>query len=143
MSVQGSYIYSSKKWPYVKTRADLYRDTQKYCIDSYDDQDTWFKHNCIVFLGAAEFAKGISSPGTAFPCTFSVQAEFENWRSYVSDACKWPGAGGMSVASDIIGGRPVLGFIYPQQSLQVSASSALLSSQNISHASAMELLSRQ
>ena len=70
-SVQGSYIYSSKAWPYIKTRGDLYRDTQKYCIDTYDDQDTWFKNNCIVLLGAAEFAKGISSSGVAFPCTFT------------------------------------------------------------------------
>ena len=144
MSVQGSYIYSSGSWPFIKTRGDLYRDVQKYCIDSYDDQDTWFKHNCIVLLGASEFAKGISSPGCAFPCTFSVKARFENWRCYVDGmACKYPHSGGMAALQDFIGGRPVLGMIYPQQSLQVSASSALLSSQNISHASAMELLSRQ
>ena len=144
MSVQGSYIYSSDKWPYVKNRCDLYRDVQKYCVDTYDDQDTWFKHNCIVLLGAAEFAKGISSPGAAFPCTFTVKCRFENWRCYVDGlACKFPLNGGLCAQSDIIGGRPVLGFIYPQQSLQISASSALLSSQNISHASALELLSRQ
>ena len=144
MSVQGSYIYSSEDWPFLKTRGDLYRDVQKYCIDSYDDQDTWFKHNCIVLLGAAEFAKGISSPGAAFPCTFTVKARFENWRQFVDGhGCSYLIGNGLGAAQDIIEGRPVLGMIYPQQSLQVSASSALLSSQNISHSSAMELLSRQ
>lgn len=53
MSVQGSYIYSSEDWPYMKSRGDLYRDVQKYCIDSYPDQNDWFKHDCIVLLGAA------------------------------------------------------------------------------------------
>jgi hypothetical protein len=146
MSVQGSYIYSSREWPYLKSRSDLYRDVQKYCIDTYDDQDTWFKHNCIVLLGVSDFAKGISSSGTAFPCTFSVRARFENWRQFVDGyGCAAGGQNpcGLGAAQDIIDGEPVLGMIFPQQSLQISASSALLSSQNISHSSAMELLSRQ
>ena len=143
MSVQGSYIYSSESWPFRKNRGDLYRDVQKYMIDSGDDESVWFKHNCIVLLGASEFAKGISSPGAAFPVTFTVKARFENHRNYVDGhACGFDFGSGLGSCRDIISGRPVLGFIYPQQSLQVSASSALLSSQNISHASAMELLSR-
>ena len=143
MSVQGSYVYSAEKWPYIKTRSDLYRDVSKYCIDSYDDQDTWFKHNCIVMLGCEEFAKGISSSGTAFPCTFKVKCQFENHRNYIDGyGCVGVLSTGLGACQDVIGGRPVLGFIFPQQSLQLSASSALLSSQNISHSSAMELLSR-
>ena len=73
MSVQGSYVYSARRWPWLKTRSDLYRDVAKYCVDSYDDMDTWFKHNCIVLLGVAEFAKGISTSGCSFPCTFKVK----------------------------------------------------------------------
>ena len=143
MSVQGSYIYSSQTWPYRKNRGDLYRDVQKYMIDSGDDEGVWFKHNCIVLLGASEFAKGISTPGAAFPVTFTVKARFENHRSYVDGhACGFDFGAGLGACRDIISGRPVLGFIYPQQSLQISSSSALLSSQNISHASGMELLSR-
>lgn len=144
MSVQGSYIYSSEAWPFIKSRGDLYRDVQKYCIDTYDDMDTWFKNNCIVFLGVQEFAKGISSSGTAFPCTFKVKARFENWRTYIDGhACTAVTGAGLAACCDVIGGRPVLGMIYPQQSLQISASSALLSTQNISHASAIELLARE
>ena len=143
MSVQGSYIYSSDAWPYRKTRGDLYRDCQKYMIDSSDDESTWFKHNCIVLLGASEYCKGLSTPGAAFPCTFTVKARFENHRNYVDGfACGFDFGVGLGSCRDIISGRPVLGFIYNQQSLQISASSALLSSQNISHASGMELLSR-
>ena len=143
MSVQGSYIYSSEQWPYLKSRGDIYRDVQKYCIDSGDDFGVWFKHNCIVLLGASEYCKGVSTPGAAFPCTFTVKAKFENHRNYVDGhACGFDFGAGLGSCRDIIAGRPVLGFIYPQQSLQISASSALLSSQNISHASGMELLSR-
>jgi hypothetical protein len=143
MSVQGSYVYSAEKWPYLKNRGDLYRDVSKYCIDTYDDQDTWFKHNCIVLLGVEEFAKGISSSGTAFPCTFRVRCQFENFRNYIDGfGCVGPLSTGLGSCQDVIGGNPVLGFIFPQQSLQLSASSALLSSMNISHSSAMELLSR-
>ena len=143
MSVQGSYIYSSENWPFRKNRGDLYRDVQKYCIDSGDDEGVWFKHNCIVMLGASDYARGISTPGAAFPVTFSVKARFENHRNYLDGhACGFDFGAGLGSCRDIISGRPVLGFLYPQQSLQVSASSALLSSQNISHASGMELLSR-
>ena len=143
MSVQGSYVYSSEAWPYLKSRGDLYRDVQKYMIDSGDDQGVWFQNNCIIYLGASEWAKGISSPGCAFPATFNVKARFENHRNYVDGhACAFDKGCGLGSCRDIISGRPVLGMLYPQQSLQVSASSALLSSQNISHASAMELLSR-
>jgi hypothetical protein len=145
MSTQGSYIYSSENWPFIKNRSDLYRDTQKYCIDSFDDMDTWFKHNCIVLIGVSEFAKGISSSGTSFPCSFNVRARFENFRQFVDGFGCCSGAiqaGGLGAAQDVIMGRPVLGFIYPQQALQLNASSGLLSSQNISHSSAVEMLMR-
>jgi hypothetical protein len=144
MSVQGSYIYSAEEWPYVKSQSDLYRDVAKYCVPDYDDKDTWLKHNCIVLLGVQEYAKGISTSGTAFPCTFTVQATFENRRSYVDGyACASPEGAGLGACQDIIGGRPVLGMIYPQQRLEITASSALLTSQNISHASATEILARK
>ena len=144
MSVQGSYVYSSRAWPWLKTRSDIYRDVSKYCVDSYDDMDTWFKHNCIVLLGVAEFAKGISTSGCAFPCTFKVKARFENFRNYVDGySCASTTGNTLAACQDLIYGRPVLGMIFPQQSLQINASSALLSSQNISHSSAIELLSRR
>ena len=144
MSVQGSYVYSARQWPYLKSRSDLYRDVSKYCVDTYDDQDTWFKHNSIILLGVSEFAKGISTSGCSFPCTFKVQARFENWRSYIDGyACTAEFGANLAACQDIIYGNPVLGFLFPQQSLQINASSALLSSQNISHASAIELLSRR
>jgi hypothetical protein len=144
MSVQGSYIYSSEDYPYVKTKQDLYRDCAKYMVPDGDDYDTWLKHNCIILLGVQEYAKGISSSGTAFPCTFTVNAEFENRRQFVDGyGCKSLSGKGLGAAMDVIGGRPVLGMIYPQQRLEVTASSALLTSQNISHASASEILARK
>ena len=97
-----------------------------------------------MLLGVQEYAKGISTSGTAFPCTFTVQATFENRRSYVDGyACASPEGAGLGACQDIIGGRPVLGMIYPQQRLEITASSALLTSQNISHASATEILARK
>ena len=144
MSVQGSYVYSARRWPWLKTRSDLYRDVAKYCVDSFDDMDTWFKHNCIVLLGVAEFAKGISTSGCSFPCTFKVKARFENFRNYVDGyACTSLTGNTLAACQDLIYGKPIFGMIFPQQSLQINASSALLSSQNISHSSAIELLSRR
>ena len=144
MSVQGSYVYSARRWPWLKTRSDLYRDVAKYCVDSYDDMDTWFKNNCIILLGVAEFAKGISTSGCSFPCTFKVKARFENMRNYVDGyACVSLTGNTLAACQDLIYGRPIFGMIFPQQSLQINASSALLSSQNISHSSAIELLSRR
>ena len=144
MSVQGSYVYSARRWPWLKTRSDLYRDVAKYCVDSYDDMDTWFKHNCIILLGVAEFAKGISTSGCSFPCTFKVKARFENFRNFVDGyACASFQGNTLGACQDLIYGRPIFGMIFPQQSLQINASSALLSSQNISHSSAIELLSRR
>jgi hypothetical protein len=143
MSVQGSYVYSAETWPYLKSRTDLHRDVCKYAIDEFDDLDTFYKHNCIVYLGCEEFAKGISSSGTAFPCTIKVKAQFENFRNYIDGfGCVGQNSVGMGACQDVIGGRPVLGFIFPQQSVQISASSALLSAMNISHSSAMEILAR-
>jgi hypothetical protein len=144
MSVQGSYIYASESWPYIKSQSDLYRDVAKYCIPHFDDKDTWLKHNCIVLLGVQEYAKGISTSGTAFPVTFTVKARFENRRSYIDGfACASREGAGLGSCQDIIGGRPVLGMIYPQQRLEITASSALLTSQNLSHASATEILARK
>jgi hypothetical protein len=144
MSVQGSYIYSSETWPYLKSQSDLYRDVAKYCVPDGDDKDTWLKHNCIILLGVQEYAKGISTSGTAFPCTFSVKATFENRRNYIDGfACASEYGAGLGACQDIIGGRPVLGMIFPQQRLEITASSALLTSQNISHASATEILARK
>jgi hypothetical protein len=143
MSVQGSYVYSAEDWPYLKSRSDLYRDVCKYAIDEFDDMDTFYKHNCIVYLGVEEFAKGISSSGTAFPCTIKVRAQFENFRNYIDGfGCVGQNSVGLAACQDVISGRPVLGFIFPQQSVQISASSALLSAMNISHSSAMEILAR-
>jgi hypothetical protein len=108
-----------------------------------DDMDTFYKHNCIVYLGVEMFAKGISSSGTAFPCTIKVRCQFENLRNYIDGyGCSGENSVGLGTCQDVIGGRPVLGFIFPQQSLQLSASSGLLSAMNISHSSAMEMLAR-
>jgi hypothetical protein len=93
----------------------------------------------------SEFAKGISSSGTAFPCSFNIRCRFENFRQF-TDGYGCAGFGqrscGLGSAQDVIMGRPVFGMIYPQQALQLNSSSGLLSSQNISHSSAVEMLMR-
>jgi hypothetical protein len=73
-----------------------------------------------------------------------VKARFENRRTYIDGyACASLDGVGLAACEDAIGGRPVLGFIYPQNRLEITASSALLTSQNISHASATEILARK
>lgn len=139
MSVQGSFIYSAGAWPYLKSRSQLYRDVQKNCVDDFPDEDDWFKHDCIVYLNVSDFAMGVTSSGVAFPVNFTVKAVFENWRNFVTgDGCSDYSGVGLGTAMDMISGRPVLGFIFPQQSFQVTASTA-----NISASSCAELLSRR
>ena len=123
---------------------DRYRDVQKNCVDDFPDEATWYENDCIVYLNVSDFDMGVSSSGVAFPVNFGVKAVFENARNFVEGTgCVDYFGAGLGSCIDMIGGRAVLGFIYPQQSFQVSASTALLTSMNISQSSAMELLSRR
>lgn len=142
----GSYEFSSDGHPYLKGRSELFADTLKNSYLEYCDgsEFIWDRHSGIVFLQSCDYARGLSSEGCSFPITIDATVRFENHRQF----CDGTGystlsATGPAVLQDCIQGRPVMLACYMRQSLAISPSSALVSSQNISHSSGIELLSRQ
>lgn len=141
----GSYSYSGDTFPYQRTRHQLWRDHLKSACEGYcaGDIEKWHRHQCIMCIQASDYLRGISSPGVSYPITINAQVKFISRREYID------GTGGVSANSrgtpvfqDKIAGAPVMLQFFPQQSLQLSASSGLLSSQNLSHASAQQILSQ-
>jgi hypothetical protein len=109
--------------------------------EDYMDQQTWYKHNCSFMVGIDQYAKGLCTNGEAFPITLKVRAVFESARQFISGEAAAAKVGrGVAVQRDVIVGNPVLVQIFPNSSLQVSPSAALLSSQNLSHSQAMQIL---
>ena len=144
-SAIGSYSYSGDTFPYQRTRHQLWRDHLKSACEGYcqGDIEKWSKHQCIMCIQASDYLRGIASPGTSYPITINATVKFISRRVYID------GTGGFSANSrgtpvfqDKIAGAPVMLQMFPQQSLQLSASSGLLSSQNLSHASAQQILSQ-
>ena len=141
----GSYEFSPE-YPHLKGRSELFADTIKNSYLEYCDgcEYNWDRHSGIVFLQSSDFARGLSSEGASFPITIDATCRFENHRQY----CDGTGYAslqslGPAVLRDVIAGRPLMLALYSRQSLAISPSAALVSSQNISHASAIEILSRQ
>jgi hypothetical protein len=142
----GAYTYSDEEFPRTRTRHELWRDHTKYVVKDYcgSDINTWYKHQCILLLGADSWLRGLTSVGTSFPMTLNATVRFANFRQFIcGSAASASGASiGPAVLRDVIQGTPVMLQIYPQSSLQVSPSSAVVSSMNISHSQAMDLLAR-
>ncbi len=143
----GSYTYSSP-WPYLKERSELWKDTLKNANRKFCDgqEDIWTRHNSVVFIAASDFARGIGSPGCSLPVVFEAKVRFENRRQFMSGlAAAGCGSQSMAPLQDTLCGlkaKPLMCMLYPRVSLSVSPSSALVSSQNISHASGLQLLSQ-
>jgi hypothetical protein len=105
------------------------------------DQEVWYKHNCAFMVGVDQYCRGLCTEGEAFPITIQATVVFESARQFISGeaACGQVGRGA-AVQRDVIRGNPVMVQIFPNSSLQVSPSAALLSSQNLSHSQAMQIL---
>ena len=107
------------------------------------DVEKWHRHQCILLLGADSYLRGLTSSGTAYPITINAEVKFVSRRVYIDGTGAVAVQGiGPAVLQDKIAGVPVMLQIFPQQSFQISASSALLSSQNLSHAQAQQILSQ-
>ena len=151
----GSYKYSSDKAPYLRDQSRLWEDVCKYTEKDYCNRDIqeWRKHSCAIILGADSWLRGISTIGTAYPLQITCSAEFVN-KSEFFDGCVRAsvglahaggakGAAPQSSLRDFIAGKPLLLCIYDKARLSVSPSAAILSSQNLSHSTAMDLISRR
>ena len=142
----GAYTYSDEQFPYTRSRHELWRDHLKYCVRDYcgSDINTWWKHQCVLVLGSDSWARGLGSPGSSFPIVLNASIRFACARQFIcgSAASASGDSVGPAVLRDVIQGTPVMLQIFPQSSLQVSPSSAVVSSMNISHSQAMDLLAR-
>ena len=99
-------------------------------------------------LGADSYIRGLTTDGCAYPLNINAKVRFVNQRQYFDGtAAVGVSAGalleGVAIQQDLIYAKPLMLQIYPQSSLSVSPSSAILSSQNLSHASGMDLISRK
>jgi len=140
----GSYVYSSDGHPYLKGRSELFRDTMKNSYLDYCDgcEFKWSRHNGVIFLSSADYARGLGTEGSSMPVVFNAKCRFENRREFVDGSgASCDVAGGTGVLRDgFMFGKPLLLAWFPRMSLAISPSAGLVSSQNISHASALQLL---
>ena len=137
----GSYKYSGEKYPFSRQRDELFRDVQRYAVDTYckGDINKWKKHCGIIYLGADAFIRGLATFGSSFPLVINAKVKFGCEREYIdgTGAASKIASPGAAVQRDFIYGKPIMICQYNKNSLTVSPSSAILSSQNMSHASAM------
>jgi hypothetical protein len=149
-SSSGAYVYSSEAAPFLRSKAELWRDHYRSCVNGYLDGDInkWSTHACILLLGADSFIRGLTTDGVAYPLSINCTVKFASQRQYIDGTA----AVGLSVAAankgiaiqqDVIQGQPVMLQIYPKSRMTISPSSALLASQNMSHASGLDLIGRK
>ena len=139
----GAYTYSDDAGAFIKTRHQLFRDHLRYCSDDYlqGDFEKWSRHQCCLLLGADSFIRGLSTPGCAFPIVINAKCSFTSRRQYMDGHAYTCEGLVPSVFRDVIQGTPVLCMIYPGGSLSLTASAGVLSSQNLGHAQAMDVVS--
>jgi hypothetical protein len=96
-----------------------------------------------MMVGLDAYARGLATNGSAFPISYKATVVFESARQFISGegACSISSRGA-AVQRDIIHGTPVMVQIFSNSSLQISPSASLLSSQNLSHSQAQEILAR-
>ena len=138
-------MFANGDFPYLRSRSELFRDIRKHVNADYPDEGTWDKHEGCIILHVSDFARSLSSDGTSYPCSFSAKVRYVNKAQHIFGrgvASSTPGAG-IFPQQDAIWGTPLMVGIFPRQSLTLTPSSGILASQNISHSSSEEILSRQ
>ena len=142
----GAYTYSSESYPWIRSKHDLFRDHLKSCPDHYcsNNINIWDKHSPILLLGAQDWLRGLCTTNSSFPIQINAKVRFESHREFVDGHANAAlGARSPAVFQDVIQGTPVCVQFFMGSSMQISPSSALLSSANLSHSQALDILSRQ
>ena len=147
MASVGSYTYSGESYPYLRGRHELFRDILKHTCPNYlsGDINKWRKFCGIVILSASDFLRGLTSDGVSFPVQYSIKIKFASEREYIAGSGCVGSLGastGIGVQRDIIVGSPVMLEIFNKVEMRLSPSSGVISSQNLAHSTAMELISR-
>ena len=100
-----------------------------------------------MLLSVSQYLHGLgSSAGVAFPIQLSATVYFANKCQFIEGLYAYDEKAprGPIVFQDAISARPVLVGLFDKQVIQIASSSAVLSAQNLSQASASQILaSRQ
>jgi hypothetical protein len=142
----GAYVYSSDTYPYVRRQRELWTDHLKNVCEGYCGSDmlTWQKNNSCLLIRASDFARGLGSPNSAMPVQITAKCKFINAREQIDGhaACALE-RHGVAVLRDFIAGVPCMAQIFDSNALTIASSSAVASSANLSHSTALDILSRQ
>ena len=137
----GSYKYSGEQFPYLRSRAELFRDCQRYAVKSWcnGDINIWKKHQGCIYLGADAFIRGLATFGCSFPLVINATVKFGCEREYVDGmgAASLENVGGPVVLRDFIHGKPIMIAQYNQSVIRISPSSAVVDAQNMPYQTAV------
>jgi hypothetical protein len=146
LSSVGAYTYSSETFPYQKKKRELWQDHLKNCVADYCDSDIniWYKNKCCLLLHISDYIRGLSTENTAFPLQLDAKIRWVNARDFVDGHCA---AGldkiGPAFMKDIIQGTPIMAQIFTGGAMQITSSSAITSTANLSHSSSTDILARR
>ena len=140
----GSFSFRDTQAPFLQDRDVLWRKHVRNCHSQYSPagRSSWQDRECCALLASSDFCLGLaSSPGVQFPVTLDIRCRFANRAAYSGGACFTTGSSqGKMSFEDIIVGEPTLVGIFSQNVLSIAASSAVLSSQSFSQATAAAAL---
>jgi hypothetical protein len=137
---------SSESYPYIRKKLDLWKYHLKNCVDGYCDSsvEKWAKNTSCLLLHASDFLRGLTTTSASFPLQFDAEIKFMNRRELIDgNAASALGSVSPAVLQDVIHGEPTMCMIFTNGSLTVAPSSAVTATANLSHASALDILSRQ
>jgi hypothetical protein len=145
-SAVGSFTLSSEKYPYIRKKLDLWRFHLKNCVDGYCDSsvEKWAKNTSCLLLHASDYLRGLTTVSCSFPVQFDAECKFMCRRQFIDgNAASALEAVGPAVLCDMIVGEPTMAMIFTGGSMTIAPSSAVTATANLSHASALDILSRQ
>ena len=142
----GSFTLSSQKYPYIKKKLDLWKFHLKNCVNGYCDSsvEKWAKNTSCLLIHASDFLRGLTTTSCSFPVQFDAECKFMCRREFIDgNAASALGSVSPAVLRDVIQGDPCMAMIYSGGSMTIAPSSAVTAQANLSHASALDILSRQ
>jgi hypothetical protein len=146
LSSVGSYTYSSDAFPYLKKRRELWQDHKANCVADYcsNDMNIWLKNKCCLLLHISDYIRGLSTENTAFPIQLDAQVKWICYRDFADGFCAASeDMRGPAFMKDVIQGTPILAQIFTGGAMQITSSSAVTSTANLSHSSATDILARR
>jgi hypothetical protein len=146
LSSVGAYTYSSEAFPYQKKKRELWQDHLKNCVSDYcsSDINIWYKNKCCLLLHISDYIRGLSTENTAFPLQVDAKIRWVNARNFADGHCAASlDQIGPAFMKDIIQGTPIMAQIFTGGAMQITSSSAITSTANLSHSSSTDILARR